>query len=600
MSASHAAPHTQNSMAKAKTGGHEGTAGGGGGGGGGCCPCFGAQNSPGGHRERPATQSPVPPAQPRRPSGENACAEEKHEPRKRGPQPEEPPPPATAPTCKPHADARPGELPCSLQFHVEGMALEPEEVDMQDFEEVALQDFSGDEECKVCASGQAVVIDRPVSNHDGAVVIHAIPQLKINGAELRMQEERPRTTPPDGNLHTEAASRVQALDGTWVDCSTIELVLQQGVKSVSQCIVVTHWTSSDIACLITLRSAAGSPGLALDQEGLDLASRSGSEASTVMSARSCAMFRRGLAQALERINVQLLVLGVQVKRFQILREDFTFANGMLFGDGSLNRQGILDRYRHFVDDMFQHETHHPHKWMQPERILAEVESGHRAQTPQQGLTGHSQHQFNDRTSNPSISGYQQFNVGSDSGTSTPRSHTYKPSQHGNSSREPSPRAYSREASPRYSRDASPRLRKSQQQRLPESVRALTMDGTVGNASARDRGRYSPTFAAAQASVRPFDASAATPSVIPVGRGPLGLPVGGANFDGLARTCTIGNVAGRPPRPHGAPAGGRQGVQGIPRGQNQKRPTTPEPAYHTSAHRDSEQAVPQNSSGEWAF
>ena len=599
--ASHAAPHTQNSMAGAN-GGHERTVGGGpgGGGGGGCCPCFGEQDSPGrdGHRERPATQSPAPAEKQRCPSGENACAEEKHEPRKLSPQPEEPPPPATAPICKPGADARPGELPSSTQCHGEGMALEPEEVDMHDFEEVSLQDFSGEEECKVRASGQAVVIDK------GAVVMHEIPQLKFNGAALRMQEERPTTTPRDGTSHTEAAGWVQALDGTWVDCSTIELVLQQGVKAMSQCIVVTHWTSSDIACLITLRSAAGSPGLALDQEGLDLANRSGSEASTVMSARSCALFRRGLAQALERVNVQLLVLGVQVKRFQILREDFTFANGMLFGDGSLNRQGILDRYGHLVDDMFQHETHHPHKWMQPERILAEVESGHRAQTTQQGLNGNSQHQSHDRTSNPSISGYQQYNVGSESGTSTPRSHTHRPSQHGNSSRssrEPSPRAYSREASPRYgARDASPRLRKSQQQRLPESVRALTMDGTVGTASARDRGRYSPTFAAAQASVRPFDASAATTSIIPVGRGPLGLPVGGANFDGLARTCTVGNAAGRPPRPHGAPAGGRQGVQGTPRGQNQKRPTTPEPAYHTSAHRDTEQVVPQTFAGEWAF
>ena len=659
MVASHEAPHTQNSMEGAKSGGHERTAGGGGGGGGGggcgCCPCFWAQDSPGrgGHREPPATQPQRIEAEQKAKQAQQDADIEKLTARHQQLQTEtttkfqevdeqisaaEKRPEQFEPNAqvelhslqalqnngkegrlvsydteagrwmlemedgdlhklKP-ANLRLVQLPSSTQCH--GEALEPEEVDLQDFEEVALQDLSGEEECQVHASGQAVVIDRPVSSHDGAVVMHAAPQLEINGAEFRMQEERPMTPPHDGNLHKETASRVQALDGTWVDCSTIELVLQQGVPSMSQCIVVTHWTSRDIACLITLRSAAGSPGLALDHEGLDLASRSGSEASTVMSARSCAMFRKGLSQALERTNAHLLVLGVQVKRFQILREDFTLANGLLFGDGSLNRQGILDRYRHLVDDMFQHETHHPHKWMQPERILAEGESGHRAQTPQQGLNGHSQHQSHDRTSNPSISGYQQFNVGSESGTSTPRSHAHKPSQHGNFSREPSPRQYSREASPRYARDASPRLRKSQQQRLPESVRALTMDGTVGNASARDRGRYSPTFAAAQASVRPFDASAATPSIIPVGRGPLGLPVGGANFDGLARTCTIGNVAGRPPRPHGAPAGGKQSVQGNPRGQNQKRPTTPENAYHSSAYRDSEQVAFQNSEGEWAF
>ena len=616
----HAAPHTQNSMAEAKpTGdrraaargsGSGGVGGGGnsgsGSGGGGCCPCFGAHDSPG-HGGRPTT----PPAPPHRLNLEDARPAEQPEPRQqREPQPAElPPPAAAAPNSETQAAEHHSKPPSSSAAHAQGMAVEP------DF--VALQDVCIEEERQVPASSHACVVDRPASSHDGAVVVHAIPELKINGSTFQMQAERPRTPPltaqqpslpfspapiatPRGSpskANTNRGSshddlgRVQASDGTWVDCSTIELVLEQGVRPIRQCIVVTHWTSSDIACLITLKSAAGSPGLALEQEGLDLASKSGSEAATVMSARSCAMFRRGLAQALERTNAQLLVLSVQVRRFQILREDFTVANGLLFADGSLNRQAILDRYRHLVDDMFQHEAQYPHKWMEPEQGLADEERRRTVQTSNGSVDGHGQQQPYERPSNPSISGYQHFNVGCESGTSTPRSG--RPSQHGNYSREPSPRPYSREASPRYAREQSPRVRRSQQQRLPESVRALTMDGSAGYTS-RDRGRYSPTFAAAQTSVRPFDKSAATPSIIPVGRGPLGLPVGGANFDGFARTCTT-NIAGRPPRP----AGGRQGVQGSTQGRNQTQPTTPPGGGDHSAARFPP-VVAQNEAGEWAF
>ena len=55
----------------------------------------------------------------------------------------------------------------------------------------------------------------------------------------------------------------------------------QGMEAVAQCMIVSHWTSTDIGCLLTLKSAAGSSGVALDQAGLKLASRSGSEAATV-------------------------------------------------------------------------------------------------------------------------------------------------------------------------------------------------------------------------------------------------------------------------------------------------------------------------------
>jgi len=37
-----------------------------------------------------------------------------------------------------------------------------------------------------------------------------------------------------------------------------------------------------------------------------------------MSARQCAMFRRGLAQALEKVNQLIVPMKVQIRRFQVM------------------------------------------------------------------------------------------------------------------------------------------------------------------------------------------------------------------------------------------------------------------------------------------
>jgi len=342
------------------------------------------------------------------------------------------------------------------------------------------------------------------STHDRAVVMHAHPQLTPHVATA---VERPKTPPAAAvrdspplpphspppvasprvaasqkQLLTDIDNRVQSADGTLVDSQTVEFIIQQTVEAVSQCMLVTHWTSADIACLITLKSAAGSPGLALDHAGLSLASKSGSEAATVMSARSCAMFRRGLAQALEQTNAKLLLVGVQVKRFQVLREDLTFENGMVFNDGELNRRAILERYRHLVDDMFQHEARYPHKWM------AEGLQGLQQDADSVGSSADGN--SSTRPSAPSIQGYQQNSSASDSAQEckvhTPRSNNPYNNYASYPRDQPSPRQYSRESSPRM-RDSP---RKGQQQRLPQSVRMLSMDGVIGssNITPRDRGR----------------------------------------------------------------------------------------------------------------
>jgi len=129
--------------------------------------------------------------------------------------------------------------------------------------------------------GHPAAATRPASTHDGAVVMHAIPQLKLAPME-RDEVPRPSTPPMITDLPYAPApiptprrapgevvgtrkpgdgDMVQAVDQTWVDSSAMEMIVEQTVDAISQCILVTHWTSSDTGCLITLESAPGSPGM---------------------------------------------------------------------------------------------------------------------------------------------------------------------------------------------------------------------------------------------------------------------------------------------------------------------------------------------------
>eukprot|EP00802_Teleaulax_amphioxeia_P010712 Tamp_10741.p1 GENE.Tamp_10741~~Tamp_10741.p1 ORF type:complete len:453 (-),score=50.79 Tamp_10741:538-1896(-) len=151
--------------------------------------------------------------------------------------------------------------------------------------------------------------------------------------------------------------------GELIRADVIERLLEQEVEAVHHCMLVSHETSDEMGCLLTLRAAPRSAGVALDHAGLQLASKSGSEAATVMSARQCALFRRGLALELEYLNHQIVHYKVQIRRFQVLREDLTRTNGMLLPSGLINRPAILRRYRHIINDMYHHDARYPSKWM---------------------------------------------------------------------------------------------------------------------------------------------------------------------------------------------------------------------------------------------
>jgi hypothetical protein len=155
----------------------------------------------------------------------------------------------------------------------------------RDIEEIAVG-YVQEEESHSGSAACDTVIGRPSSLHDGAVVVHAIPQLQL-GAMIECDDvlrpstpplppslpyapaplatpRKPREDPGNGSQVTDSmtgdGSRVQTLGQAWIDSESVEQFVEQTIHAISQCILITHWTSSDIACLITLKSAAGSPG----------------------------------------------------------------------------------------------------------------------------------------------------------------------------------------------------------------------------------------------------------------------------------------------------------------------------------------------------
>jgi hypothetical protein len=110
-----------------------------------------------------------------------------------------------------------------------------------------------------------------------------------------------------------AAGLVATSDGRLSDALPIERIITQQIEAIEHCMLVTHPSApGEVGCLITLRAGPGTGSLALHRAGLSLADSSGSEATTVMSARQCAMFRAGLAAGLGAVNHPIISTRVQV------------------------------------------------------------------------------------------------------------------------------------------------------------------------------------------------------------------------------------------------------------------------------------------------
>ena len=206
---------------------------------------------------------------------------------------------------------------------------------------------------------QSTATQKYIEPHESRDGVHSATQSRQEqGMRMDFQARNPSESGP--MLRQQPSAHTSEASGVLVDMRPIERLVLQSIAAVEHCILVSHSTSPEIGCLMTLRTASGSAGLALDHTGLQLASKCGSEAATVMSARQCSYFRRGLAQALQIVNQRIDGSLLQIRRFQVLRDRFTVDNGLLLPDGELDRPRILERYRHIIDDMYEFEVPPPH------------------------------------------------------------------------------------------------------------------------------------------------------------------------------------------------------------------------------------------------
>ena len=64
-----------------------------------------------------------------------------------------------------------------------------------------------------------------------------------------------------------AAGFVRNADGNWIPAAMIEAMVEQDVEAIHHCMLVCHHTSDEVGCILTLRAAPGSAGVALSHAG---------------------------------------------------------------------------------------------------------------------------------------------------------------------------------------------------------------------------------------------------------------------------------------------------------------------------------------------
>jgi hypothetical protein len=62
----------------------------------------------------------------------------------------------------------------------------------------------------------------------------------------------------DSPRELDELGKVKAIDGSMADSSAIEKLVQEHVNAVEHCMLVTHASSNELGCILTLRSAPNS------------------------------------------------------------------------------------------------------------------------------------------------------------------------------------------------------------------------------------------------------------------------------------------------------------------------------------------------------
>jgi hypothetical protein len=62
----------------------------------------------------------------------------------------------------------------------------------------------------------------------------------------------------DSPRELDEVGKVKAMDGSLADSAVIEKLVQDNVSAVEHCMLVTHASSNELGCILTLRSAPNS------------------------------------------------------------------------------------------------------------------------------------------------------------------------------------------------------------------------------------------------------------------------------------------------------------------------------------------------------
>jgi hypothetical protein len=105
--------------------------------------------------------------------------------------------------------------------------------------------------------------------------------------------------------------------------------------------------------LCTLQLSKDLAGRLLGDDSLALAKKSNSKANTLITARSCANFRRGLARSFTKVNMALASAGFpdcQILRCHILLTHFSKEDNTLQPSGEVHRSGIRRKHSAFFTE----------------------------------------------------------------------------------------------------------------------------------------------------------------------------------------------------------------------------------------------------------
>ena len=182
---------------------------------------------------------------------------------------------------------------------------------------------------------------------------------------------QPRAVPADAEEDDEGT--LVLVDGSTVPAKQLEVILKKHLDAVEHVMVVGSGKEF-LSCMLTLKTKGSeaaargedpaSLGPAKDelaQEALELAQAKGSEATTVLKARTCSKFRgEGLLPLFAKANAEIKMSAQQVRRFSILMKTFSTKTGEIDeATGELNRLAIKKQNKHIIEGMYQQKKAAP-------------------------------------------------------------------------------------------------------------------------------------------------------------------------------------------------------------------------------------------------